>query len=95
MTDVKYVVNGCLILFALCFVFHSSDSSGDVIEEGASWKVFSAVKGGKKYAIRRMPYKTRDEIEFADNGERTFKLLRGSLPYLMSLEDSFTDVFFL
>jgi hypothetical protein len=65
-----------------------------LIEECESWKVFNAVKDGKRFAIRRMPYETKDEIEFADIGERTFKLLKGSYPYLMSLEDSFQDVFF-
>jgi hypothetical protein len=82
-------------LFFFCFfLFRSSDFFDALIEEGPSWKVFSAVKDGKKYAIRMMRYGTKDEIELADNGEQTFKLLKGSYPYLMSLEDSFKYVFF-
>jgi hypothetical protein len=54
--------------------------------------VFSAVKGGERFAIKRIPYETENEIEFADNEERTFKLLKGLCPYLMSIEDSFEDV---
>jgi hypothetical protein len=57
--------------------------------------VYSAVKGGKRFAIKRMPYETQKEIEFADNEERTFKLLKGLCPYLMSIEDSFKDVSFI
>jgi hypothetical protein len=54
--------------------------------------VYSAVKGEKRFAIKKVHYETRNEIESADNEERTFKLLSGLCPYLMSVEDSFKDV---
>jgi serine/threonine protein kinase len=92
MTDTKTVVNGCFVVFV--FVFRTSDSIGDLIGKGASGRVYSAVKGEKRFAIKMVPYETKDEIEFADNEERTFKLLSGLCPYLVRIEDSFEDVLF-
>jgi hypothetical protein len=93
MTDIKSVVNGCLVVFVFIFVFRISDSIGDIIGKGTWGRVYSAVKGEKRFAIKMVPYETKDEIEFADNEERTFKLVSGLCPYLMSIEDSFEDVF--
>jgi hypothetical protein len=76
------------------FCIPSSDSIGALIEEGASYKIYSALKDGKRYAIERVCYETRREVELVDSRERTFNLLKGSYPYLMSIEDSFKDVFF-
>jgi hypothetical protein len=72
---------------------HISDSIGDLIGKGTSGRVYSAFKGEKKFQIKMVRYETKDEIEFADTEERTFKLLSGLCPYLMSIEDSFEDVF--
>jgi hypothetical protein len=76
------------------FLFHTSDSIGALVEKVESGKVYSAVKNGKRFTIKRVPYETKDEVEFADSEERTLKLLNGLCPYIMTFEDSFEDVFF-
>jgi hypothetical protein len=56
--------------------------------------VYRAVKGGKDFAIKKVRYETGVDIKLADVVERVFELLSGLCPYLMSIEDSFEDVFF-
>jgi hypothetical protein len=89
-----HVTKGCLVLFVFVSVLQSSDSITGLIDEDATGNVYSAVKNGERFAIKRVPCNTKDEIKFADNVERTFKLLNASCPYLMSTEESFNDVFF-
>jgi serine/threonine protein kinase len=81
---------GC---FCFCFCIPSIDSIGDLIGKRGSVRVYIAVKGEKKFVIKRLPYETKDEIELADNEERMLESLSGLCPYLMNTEDSFEDVF--
>jgi hypothetical protein len=93
MANARYVVNGCFVLFVFIFVFRTSDSMGHLIRKDISGRVYSAVKGEKRFAIKRVLYETKDEIESGDNEERMLESLSGLCPYLMSIEDSFEDVF--
>jgi hypothetical protein len=56
--------------------------------------VYGAFERGENFVIKKLRYKAKDEIEFVDSEEQTFKLLNASCPYLMSIEDSFKNVFF-
>jgi hypothetical protein len=90
----EYVVNGCFILFIFSLLLSDSDTISDFIGCGSIGRVYKAFKGGKEFAVKKVPYQTEHEIESADKEEEMLKLFKGLCPYLMGIEDSFEDVFF-
>jgi hypothetical protein len=56
--------------------------------------VYSAYKGGKKYALKQVPYGVESERDDADKEERALELLKGACPYLMNFIEAFEDVCF-
>jgi NIMA (never in mitosis gene a)-related kinase len=60
---------------------------------GTFGRVYLGRKGGKKYALKILPYETESEQEAADSEEQNLQELQGC-PYLVKFVDSFIDVCF-
>jgi hypothetical protein len=90
----KKPINGCLFFMYVFIEFFLLDSFELVLKTCVNGRVYSALKDGKKFAIKAVSYVEEDEIERADTEEICYNMLKENNPYIANFIETFEDVFF-
>jgi serine/threonine protein kinase len=80
------------MFFVICCRNIFLDNFELLLATGGFARVYLALKGGKKFAIKMVSYMSDNDKKVADSEERCFVLLKDSSPYIVNFFESFTDV---
>jgi hypothetical protein len=61
------------------------DSIERFVGKGSSGRTYIAIKDGKKYKLKILPYESNIEKPIADNEERSYFFLKGLSLYLINI----------